>query len=195
MLRTLKKLTIVVGLAAAGVAPALASDNRDIAVAARQQIGQTLVYDPDYAQITYPMGDVPLLRGVCTDVVIRALRALDVDLQQLVHEDMKASFASYPRNWGLAKPDANIDHRRVPNLMTFFKRQGKSLPVSGYAGDYEPGDVVTWRLDGGRPHIGIVSDAKDASSGTPLVIHNIGWGAREEDVLFDYQITGHYRWF
>jgi len=141
------------------------------------------------------MGDVPLLRGVCTDVVIRALRATGVDLQQLVHEDMKTGFADYPRDWGLGGPDANIDHRRVPNLMTYFRRQGKSLPAGNDASDYAPGDIVTWRLDSGRPHIGIVSDERDISSGAPLVIHNIGWGAREENVLFDNEITGHFRWF
>lgn len=195
MVRVFRSSIIVFALAVSALWPAWAADNLDIAIAAREQIGQTLVYDSGYEQIAYPMGDVPMLRGVCTDVVIRALRAVGADLQQLVHEDMKAGFANYPRNWGLTKPDANIDHRRVPNLMAYFERQGKKLRVSGDAKDYAPGDFVTWRLESGRPHIGVVSDRTDALSGNPRIIHNIGWGAREEDVLFDNRITGHYRWF
>lgn len=175
--------------------PVLAAGNLDIVAAARKQIGQTLIYDPSYESIAYPMGDVALKRGVCSDVVIRALRGVDVDLQRLVHEDMKKNFSRYPRNWSLSKTDTNIDHRRVPNLATYFKRQGKAVSVTKVSTDYLPGDVVAWRLDNGRPHIGIISDAKDRLSSRPLVIHNIGLGAREEDMLFDYEITGHYRWF
>lgn len=184
---------LVLGLFMA--APVWAAGNLEVAAAARAQIGRTLVYDPAYVQLAYPLGDVPIARGVCTDVVIRALRAVDVDLQQRVHEDMAANFALYPTAWGLSRPDANIDHRRVPNLMTYLTRQGKALPATRAAADYAPGDIVTWRLDNGRPHIGIVSAQADSDSGNPLVIHNIGWGAQEEDMLFDYDITGHYRWF
>jgi uncharacterized protein YijF (DUF1287 family) len=164
-----------------------------LVAAARAQVGVTLIYDPSYQQIAYPMGDVPIARGVCSDVVIRAFRALGVDLQQELHRDMKRHFAAYPKHWGLAKPDRNIDHRRVPNLTTWFKRQGYALPVSQDAATYMPGDIVTWILGGGQPHIGIVSDRRSEDGARPLVIHNIGWGAREEDALFEYRITGHFR--
>ena len=131
---------------------------------------------------------------MCTDVVIRALRkALDIDLQKLVHEDMRANFSKYPKNWGLSRPDRHIDHRRVPNLKTFFKRRGLSLPVTKDAADYRPGDLVTCTVPPHLPHIMIVSD-KTAEDGTPLVIHNIGRGAREENRLFEFPLTGHYRW-
>ncbi len=164
-----------------------------IADAARAQIGVTTGYDPAYRKLAYPGGDVPAATGVCCDVVIRALRrAHAFDLQQAVHEDMRAAFSAYPQNWGLKKPDANIDHRRVPNLRTFFRRRGWSLKVSASATDYRPGDIVTWELGNGLVHIGIVSDQR-AQSGTPLAIHNIGRGAQEEDVLFAWTITGHYR--
>jgi uncharacterized protein len=167
----------------------------DLVAAARAQVGVTLIYDPSYQQIAYPMGDVPVARGVCSDVVIRALRTLGIDLQQEVHGDMKLHFAAYPKNWGLAKPDRNIDHRRVPNLVTWFKRQGHALPVSEDAAAYLPGDIVSWILGGGQPHIGIVSDRRSDDGARPLVIHNIGWGAREDDALFEYRITGHFRPF
>ena len=160
--------------------------------AARRQIGVTVGYDPEYRTIAYPGGDVPLSTGVCTDVVTRALREQGFDLQKAVHEDMAAHFSGYPHQWGLRSPDANIDHRRVPNLMAFFKRRGWERPVTAEASDYHPGDVVTWNLGGGITHIGIVSDAK-AADGHPLVIHNIGQGTREEDVLFAFKIIGHYR--
>jgi uncharacterized protein YijF (DUF1287 family) len=167
----------------------------DLVAAARAQIGVTLIYDPSYQQIAYPMGDVPMVRGVCSDVVIRAFRTLGIDLQQELHRDMKRHFAAYPKNWGLAKPDKNIDHRRVPNLATWFKRQGYDVPVSQDAAAYQPGDIVTWILDGGQPHIGIVSDRRSEDGARPLVIHNIGWGARDGDALFQYRITGHFRAF
>jgi len=165
----------------------------DLVAAARAQVGVTLIYDPSYQQIAYPMGDVPMVRGVCSDVVIRAFRAVGVDLQQELHRDMKRHFTAYPKTWGLAKPDSNIDHRRVPNLATWFKRQGYDLPVSQDAATYQPGDIVTWVLGGGQPHIGIVSDRRSEDGARPLVIHNIGWGAREDDALFEYRITGHFR--
>ena len=161
--------------------------------ASRTQIGVTLSYDPSYVRLDYPGGDVPLERGVCTDVLVRAYRAIGVDLQKAVHEDMRAHFSSYPRNWGLTTTDRNIDHRRVPNLQRFFTRHGQSLATDGVDADYLPGDLVSWRLPSGVPHIGIVSDRK-SPSGTPLIVHNIGAGAREEDVLREFTITGHYRY-
>ncbi len=163
-----------------------------IAKATRNQIGKTIHYDPAYVGLAYPGGDVPIDRGVCTDVVIRALRdALDMDLQKLVHEDMNRAFSQYPKNWGLKRTDRNIDHRRVPNLRTYFKRSGYSLDVSKKAEDYLPGDIVTCTV-GGRPHIMVVSDKK-TSRGIPLVIHNMGAGTKEENRLFDFPTTGHYR--
>lgn len=170
-------------------------DASKVAHAARQQIGVTVNYDPAYVRLAYPGGDVPIERGVCSDVIVRAFRATHIDLQRLVHEDMQSHFSAYPKNWGLSKPDSNIDHRRVPNLERFFQRQGKSLVLSTRVSDYLPGDVISWRLDNGLAHIGIVSDrwASDGSK-RPLVIHNIGSGARQEDVLFAWRQVGHYRW-
>jgi hypothetical protein len=162
--------------------------------AARAQIGITRSYNPAYIRLPYPGGDVPLGQGVCTDVVIRAYRAaLKADLQQLVHEDMRASFAAYPKKWGLTRPDRNIDHRRVPNLQVFLQRKGLSLPVTSRAADYAPGDLVTQMLPGNLPHIVVVSDKRSADGERPLVIHNIGAGAREEDSLFAFPITGRFR--
>ncbi|SEE05484.1 DUF1287 domain-containing protein [Pseudomonas anguilliseptica] len=163
-----------------------------LVTAAREQVGVTLSYDPAYRRLSYPNGDVPLNTGVCTDVVIRALRKQGLDLQQAVHQDMRANFRLYPKNWGLSRPDSNIDHRRVPNLMTWFKRQGWALALGQDAERYRPGDIVTWDLGGGLTHIGIISD-RQAGSGVPLVLHNIGRGTQEEDILFSFKITGHYR--
>ena len=165
----------------------------DVVSAARRQIGVTVGYDPAYRKIGYPGGDVPRASGVCTDVIIRALRdARKIDLQKLVHEDMRSNFSKYPRMWGLKAPDANIDHRRVPNLQCYFKRKGYALPVSKNAADYKPGDIVTVMVGEKLPHIMIVSDRKSAA-GVPLALHNIGSGTQEEDVLFAYPLTGHYR--
>ncbi|MDI6529483.1 DUF1287 domain-containing protein [Pseudomonas otitidis] len=169
-----------------------AVDGGRLVEAARTQVGVTLGYDPAYRRIAYPGGDVPLATGVCTDVVIRALRAQGLDLQQRVHEDMRRHFSAYPRHWGLKRPDPNIDHRRVPNLMTWFDRQGLSLKVGQAAADYQPGDIVTWDLGRGQQHIGIISDRR-SREGTPLALHNIGQGTREEDILFRWPILGHYR--
>ncbi|MGL6290270.1 MAG: DUF1287 domain-containing protein [Silanimonas sp.] len=157
--------------------------------AARAQIGVTTAYDPAYVRLAYPGGDVPLDRGVCTDVVIRALRVVGVDLQRAVHDDMSGAFRSYPRDWGLNAPDRNIDHRRVPNLETYFRRHGWAVPAND---PVQPGDVLSWRLPDGRPHIGIVSDRRGAS-GQWAVIHNIGRGAREEDVAGLWRPVGHFR--
>jgi hypothetical protein len=165
-----------------------------IVAAARTQIGTTTSYDPAYVALAYPGGDVPMDRGVCTDVVIRALRqGLKADLQELVHLDMRAHFGKYPKNWGLSRTDRNIDHRRVPNLQTYLKRRGFELPASKDAADYLPGDLVTCTVPPHLPHIMIVSDRKSAA-GTPLIIHNIGRGTVEEDRLFEFPLTGHYRW-
>jgi uncharacterized protein YijF (DUF1287 family) len=163
--------------------------------AARQQTRSTVIYDGRYRRIDYPMGDVAPTRGVCTDVVVRAYRAIGIDLQVLVHEDMSAHFDVYPANWGLRRPDTNIDHRRVPNLQKFFERADAQVGESRaeVAAAYLPGDLVTYRLPGNLPHIGIVSDRR-GPSGNPLIIHNIGAGPAEEDRLFDFPITGHYRY-
>ena len=161
--------------------------------AASAQIGVTTRYDPAYVRIAFPGGDVPRQRGVCTDVIVRAYRdAFGLDLQALVHADMRRAFASYPGRWGLRQPDANIDHRRVGNLQRFFERHGQSLAVSARAEDYRPGDIITQMLPGNLPHIAIVSE-RTGSSGAPMVIHNIGSGTRQEDTLFAYPLTGHYR--
>jgi uncharacterized protein YijF (DUF1287 family) len=157
------------------------------------QTKERVTYDGSYRRISYPGGDVPSHIGVCTDVIIRAYRAIGIDLQQRVHEDMRAAFNAYPKHWGLSKPDSNIDHRRVPNLQMYFRRRGAKLAVTSNASDYKPGDLVTWMLPGNLPHIGIVSDRRSAS-GTPLIVHNIGQGPKVEDMLFAYPITGHYRY-
>ena len=166
-----------------------------LAAAALERTHHRVTYDGAYVRLDYPGGDVALDRGVCTDVIIRAYRALGVDLQVLVHEDMQAHFDLYPsrRLWGLTRPDSNIDHRRVPNLQTFFSRHGKSLAVSQNPTDYQPGDLVTWMLPGNLPHIGIVSDQVSTTSARPLIVHNIGAGPVLEDMLFAYPLTGHYR--
>ena len=168
-----------------------------LSAAAIERTHHTVRYDPKYVRIPYPGGDVPADTGVCSDEVIRAYRALGIDLQKEVHEDIAANFSAYPNHmrWMLFHPDANIDHRRVPNLMIFFSRKGTSLPISTHAEDYEPGELVTWDLGGGVPHIGIVVDRKSAASGRYMVVHNIGAGPKMEDVLFSWKVTGHYRYF
>lgn len=160
-----------------------------------EQTTYTVTYDPAYVKLDYPMGDVPLDRGACSDVIIRAFRKAGVDLQATVHEDMKNNFAAYPKRWGLSQPDTNIDHRRVANLMTYFEREGKAQKISNEAPDYLPGDVVAWDLGGGTTHIGLVIDQKSPVSPNYLVVHNIGAGAQIQDVLFAWQIIGHYRSF
>jgi uncharacterized protein len=186
-----EKPAAVVATAATNTHPTI----KQVIEAAIEQTGYTFRYDPAYARIDYPGGDVPLDRGVCSDVIVRAFRKVGVDLQKEVHEDMKRNFSAYPKRWGLAKPDTNIDHRRVPNLMTYFKRKDKSLPVTNNSKDYLPGDVVAWDLGGGILHIGIVTDRVSNSSGNHQIVHNIGAGARLEDVLFSWQVIGHYRHF
>lgn len=182
----------------AGALPRAASAKaRALIAAARAQIGVTLAYDSGYSPIAYPGGDILRTRGVCTDVVIRAYRSFGVDLQKLVHEDMKKNFPLYPKQWGLKKTDTNIDHRRVPNLQVFFTHHGKSLGVSDKVADYKAGDLVTWDLaypQSPLPHIGIVTDKKSDDGLRPLIVHNIGRGATVDDILFGYKITGHYRY-
>ena len=159
------------------------------------QAGVTTGYDPSYVRLDYPGGDVPKETGVCTDVIVRAFRSIGLDLQKEVHEDMSLAFDAYPKRWGLAGPDSNIDHRRVPNLMTYLARKGKSVPITDNPNDYRPGDIVTWDLGGGVDHIGVVTDMALTPAGPPLIVHNIGAGTRVEEVLFDWKITGHYRYF
>ena len=173
---------------------ARAGSSTELISAARVRTTRHEIYDGSYRVISYPMGDVPNDRGVCTDLIIRAYRTLGVDLQVLVHEDMQRNFAEYPQVWGLHQPDRNIDHRRVPNLQKFFERAGAKLRVSSTPSDYKPGDLVTWMLPGNLPHIGIISDQQVNGSDTPKVIHNIGAGPVEDDILFVYPITGHYRY-
>jgi uncharacterized protein YijF (DUF1287 family) len=169
------------------------SPSPPLVAAARAQIGVVRVYDPAYFSLSYPGGDVPADRGVCTDVVIRALRTQGLDLQQAIHEDMRAHFGLYPRKWGLSRPDRNIDHRRVPNQMRWFERQGWQQRIGDSTDDFSPGDIVAWRLTGsGLLHIGIVSDRR-SHDGTPLILHNINAGTQEEDLLFRHAIIGHYR--
>lgn len=164
-----------------------------LSAAAIELTKQKVVYDASYFSIPYPNGDVPAGKGVCTDVVIRAYRKFNIDLQRLVHEDMKANFSKYPALWGLKKPDKNIDHRRVPNLMTFFTRNGTKLSTSQKSEDYKPGDIVTWDLSSGVPHIGIVIEKKSEDGSRNLIVHNIGAGQEISDCLFQFKITGHYR--
>jgi uncharacterized protein YijF (DUF1287 family) len=161
--------------------------------AALERTFHVVHYDPAYVQLTYPMGDVPETTGVCTDEVIRAYRALGVDLQRLVHEDMERHFAAYPKKWRLRGPDANIDHRRVPNLQTFLKRRNASLRLTARAEDYRPGDLITCTVPPDLPHIAIVVPPPD-SGAAPWIVHNIGAGPRYEDRLFEFPLTGHYRW-
>lgn len=175
-------------------AQAITSEQTKKLVEYAADLPRAVFYDSDYRKIDYPMGDVPAYKGVCSDVIIRSYRGIDIDLQKLLHEDIKANFSAYPskRMWGLNKPDTNIDHRRVPNLEVFFTRKGKVKPITKNAEDYVPGDIVSWRLDNGRPHIGIVVNKKSGDNQRYLVMHNIGFGQVAEDVLFSWKITGHF---
>lgn len=168
-----------------------------LVAAAIERTNHSVRYVSAYVHMDYPGGDVPADTGVCSDEIIRAYRAVGVDLQKEVHEDMVKNWSDYPpkEKWHQAHPDANIDHRRVPNLMVFFSRKGESLPISLRADDYSPGDIVTWDLGGDVPHVGMVVNVKSAESGRLLIVHNIGQGPKMEDVLFSWKITGHYRYF
>jgi uncharacterized protein len=192
-------MLLIVIASATGQAPsssAPADFVRRLVAAAIDRTHQAVRYDPAYVRIPYPGGDVPADTGVCTDEIIRSYRAVGVDLQKEVHEDMTRNFSAYPGKWRwlLGKPDSNIDHRRVPNLMVFFQRKGESLPITHLAADYKPGDLVTWDLGRNVPHIGIVVDRK-GTSGHSMIVHNIGQGPRMEDVLLNWKITGHYRYY
>lgn len=179
---------------ALGAQPQIDDFDRRLIDAAIERTRQRVTYDGSYRRLDYPGGDVPDDIGVCTDVIVRAYRALGIDLQQRVHEDMSAAFSAYPGNWGLTRPDPNIDHRRVANLRTFFGRHGDTLPVTDEAGDYRPGELVTWMLARDLPHIGLVIDRRSADGARPLIVHNVGAGPKIEDVLFAWRITGHYRY-
>jgi uncharacterized protein YijF (DUF1287 family) len=183
-------------IAAPAPAPAQVPDSffEPLVDAAMERLAHRETYDGSYRRIDYPNGDVPDSIGVCTDLVVRAFRGVGIDLQQLVHEDMSANFAEYPSFWGLSAPDTNIDHRRVPNLQTFLSRQGESLPVANDASAYRAGDVVTWMLPGNLPHIGIVAQRRSSDGARPLIVHNIGAGPALDDILFEFAITGHYRY-
>lgn len=174
----------------------LATSTEELIQAAIERTSFQVTYDGSYHSIEYPWGDVPSTIGVCTDVVIRSYRKIGVDLQKLVHVDMKKNFAAYPskRIWGLNRPDSNIDHRRVPNLQVFLSRFGQELLVTSVNQDYLPGDLVTWMLPGNLPHIGIVTDQYSEETKNPMIVHNIGRGPELEDMLFVYPITGHYRY-
>lgn len=171
---------------------AQSDEDQSIVTAAVSLIDPGIVYDPSYFAIDYPMGDVPEGKGVCTDVIIRAYRLMGIDLQELVHQDMKANFSQYPTIWGLQGPDRNIDHRRVPNLLTYFKRFGEAKSITNSSDDYLPGDIVCWELGGGMTHIGIVIDSRSTDGKRNLIVHNIKHGQVAEDILFSFKIIGHY---
>lgn len=199
----ISRRTMIAGVTATGFAgaaqamvpprPLPTSWEAKLIAAAETQIGRTVIYDPAYVRLAYPGGDVPMERGVCCDVVVRAYRAgLNLDLQKLVHEDMARAFSAYPKTWGLRRPDSNIDHRRVLNLETFFRRKGAALPVTS-AMDFRPGDLATLRLPGNLPHIVVVT-GKRAPSGRYLCVHNVGQGTRREDVLTAWELVGRFRY-
>lgn len=183
------KRWLLIGFVLFGSSNIWALEAQKLVSDARFQIGKTLYYDPAYTSLKYPMGDVPMVKGVCTDVIIRALRLQGIDLQKSIHEDMKKNFKAYPQKWGLKGTDRNIDHRRVPNIMTYFKRQNYTVLNQQYLA----GDIVTWDLGKGLVHIGILSNRKAVGLNTPLVIHNIGQGTQENNILHSYKIIGHYR--
>jgi uncharacterized protein YijF (DUF1287 family) len=190
-----------VGLATAQITVPEANSHQiflqKLVAAAIERTHHAVRYDSSYVRIPYPGGDVPEHTGVCTDEVIRAYRALGIDLQKQVHDDMVQNYSAYPHHWTSLSPgpDSNIDHRRVPNLMVFFQRKAQSLLVSHQTDDYSPGDLVTWDLGGNVPHIGIVVDKRGPQTGRYMLVHNIGQGPKMEDVLFNWKVTGHYRYF
>ncbi len=192
----MKRFLIIFLLASIALAQTTAAPRAvKVAQSALTQVGVTVLYDPAYVNLTYPMGDVPLDRGVCTDVVIRALRSVGMDLQKQVHEDMNKAWAAYPKLWSLRRTDSNIDHRRVANLEVFFQRKGMGLKLSNNGLDYRAGDLVTWTLPSGRLHIGVVSDQLEATKQRPLIVHNVGAGAQLEDVLFAWTMRMRFRVF
>lgn len=172
----------------------ISPNNQKLVASLEAQTKQTKSYNPAYVTLDYPNGDVDISTGVCADVIVRAFRNAGIDLQKEIHEDMKKSFSAYPNKWNLTAPDKNIDHRRVPNLMTFFERKGKAKTITNHPDDYNVGDIVAWKLDNGLLHIGMICDEKNEEN-IPVVIHNIGSGTKKANVLFSWQIIGHYRWF
>jgi uncharacterized protein YijF (DUF1287 family) len=191
--RCLKIVTFALSLTCAFAVGADSDSQARFLAAAVAQTQSVVRYDGSYRRIPYPGGDVPANIGVCTDVVIRAYRAIGIDLQRLVHEDMRSAFTQYPSLWGATRPDSNIDHRRVPNLQTFLQRRGAALTVGSDVGRYRAGDLVTWMLPGNLPHIGIVLDRRSTDGARPMIVHNIGRGPEIEDMLFSFKVTGHYR--
>ena len=185
-------LALLFLLSALSLAVGQANFAEQLSNAAIELTSQNVEYDPSYFSIDYPNGDVPQNKGVCTDVIIRAYRQLDIDLQKEVHEDMSNNFSKYPNNWGLTATDKNIDHRRVPNLMAFFARKGTAKSISINSTDYLPGDIVCWNLGGGTTHIGLIVNKKSQDNNRYLIVHNIGGGQVLADCLFDYKIIGHY---
>lgn len=196
-MKAAEKIVMVFGLILFTGSIGAKNTSEQLVNAAMERTKLEITYDGRYIAIDYPNGDVPSDIGVCTDVVIRSYRELGIDLQQRVHEDMRDNFGSYPskRIWGLTTTDRNIDHRRVPNLQTYFSRHGQSLPITNNPENFQPGDIVSWMLPGNLPHIGIVTNKKDRETGNPLIVHNIGAGPKLEDMLFDYEVTGQYRYF
>jgi uncharacterized protein YijF (DUF1287 family) len=196
--KTWSRLTLALLLGLAPTLPVHAQEASpaagEIVRAALERTRQQVTYDGSYRAIGYPGGDVPANVGVCTDLVIRSYRKAGIDLQVRIHEDMARDFGAYPKRWGLHRPDRNIDHRRVPNLRRFLERSGAALPISALGAAYKPGDLVTWRLPGNLPHIGIVTEHLSPDGSRPLIVHNIGRGPDLEDMLFAYEITGHYRY-
>jgi uncharacterized protein len=190
---TIALMFVVNSALSAQIEPPRISVAGNLLASVREQARLTRTYDPRYVRIAYPDGDVPMHTGVCSDVVIRAARTIGIDLQKAVHEDMTRDFSAYPQRWGLRQPDPNIDHRRVPNLMTYFSRHGQSLPPQTRPEYFLPGDFVAWDIGSGRTHIGIVSDEVAFMSPRKLVFHNIGRGVQHEDILFQWKIIGHYR--
>ncbi len=187
---------LLLGMLSAQSSPAARQDFvARLVAAAEARDGLPVRYVTAYVRIPYPGGDVPAGTGVCTDEIIRVYRAVGVDLQKEVHADMSRHFSAYPKRWGLSRPDSNIDHRRVPNLQAFFARQGEALRIPRNGADYSPGDLVTWDLGGGVPHIGIVVSRKAPGGTRYMLLHNIGPGPKVEDVLFAWKITGHYRYY
>lgn len=184
----------LIGYGATKAQPVDEAFTERLVAAALERTRHQVRYDGSYRRLNYPGGDVPSHIGVCTDVVIRTYRKVGIDLQEAVHEDMRRDFSADPRNWGLSRPDSNIDHRRVPNLQAFLTRNGVSLPVSGNPVDYRAGDLVTWMLPGNLPHIGIVVRQRSSDGQRPLIVHNIGAGPKLEDVLFGFPVSGHYRY-
>ena len=191
----MKKFMLYLVLSISSISVASTFD-KALVDAAIERTTYKIIYNGSYFSIPYPNGDVPKYFGVCTDVIIRSYRAIGTDLQQLVHEDMHANFLAYPskRIWGMKGTDKNIDHRRVPNLQAFFTRHGSVLKISKISSDYKAGDIVTWMLKGNTPHIGIVTNLINSKTGNPMIVRNIGWGPETEDMLFDFKITGHYRY-